>query len=222
MRLGPSGLAWLFSCAAALAGPWPREAGTTFLSVSVESPSDGDTDQFYYSGYAEFGLTDWLTLGFDGGTDYYTSGEGYGFVKLPLPLSAGPHKFAVLAGYGMRKTSTSLLEPLYVLGGSWGMGFESALGPGWASIDGTLRERANTRSRLLKVDGTLGVNRSAGQLWFAQLRYADDDLAPDPTLELAPSVAWPLWGKTRLETSAAFGLVGSDSIRLKLGLWTEF
>ncbi|WP_425092649.1 hypothetical protein [Tropicimonas sp. S265A] len=222
MRLGLICLVWLVSCASALAGPWPREKGSFFTSASVESPEDGDTRELYYSAYAEYGMTDWLTLGFDGGTDYYTNGEGYAFARVPIPVELGPHKFAVLGGVGARMDESTLMERIYVLGASWGMGFESPLGPGWATLDGTLRHRRTSDSRLAKLDATLGLNRESGQLWFAQLRYSNDTLAEEPIWEVAPSIAWPLWGAAKLETSASFGLQGSDQIKLKLGLWLEF
>ncbi len=222
MHIGLVCLAWLLGCAAALAGPWPREAGESFLSFSIESPSDGDTRDLYYSLYAEYGLSDVLTLGFDGGTDYYTEGEGYVFLRTPIPVETSRHKFALLGGLGARQRANSYPETVYVFGGSWGMSFDSALGSGWATVDATIRDRQTTNTRLIKVDTTFGVNRSSGQLWFAQLRYADESQASEPVWELAPSVAFRLGDRARLETSAAIGLNGGSDIRLKLGLWTEF
>lgn len=222
MRTSLVCLAWLWGCAAAFAGPWPRETGSSFLSFSIERPTDGDNRDLYYSLYGEYGLTETLTIGVDGGSDYYTEGEGYVFLRVPVPITTGRHKFAVLGGVGARQTDTSYAEAIYVIGGSWGMGFGSTLGPGWASVDASVRERQTTDSRLTKVDTTVGVNRSSGQLWFAQLRYSDESRASEPTWELAPSVAFELGERTRLETSAAFGLKGEQDITLKLGLWTEF
>lgn len=223
MRLGLICLAWCLGCAPTFAGPWPREVGTSFLSFSLEGPTSGDSRELYYSTYFEVGQTEWLTLGFDGGTDYYTNGEGFGFARAAFPeIADSPHRFAVLAGVGARYLPGFTSETLYVLGASWGMGFENAFGPGWASVDATLRDRSDSGTRLLKIDGTLGFNRSSRQLWLAQLRYADDDLADEASLELAPSIAWPLSPRARLETGAAFGLRGAEDVKLKLGIWAEF
>ncbi len=222
MRVSLICIAWLSCCAAALAGPWPREQGTSFLSFSIESPTDGGKRDFYYSLYGEYGLTENLTLGFDGGSDYYTEGEGYVFLRVPIAFPGERHKFAVLGGLGARRTLTSFTEAVYVLGGSWGMSFDSALGPGWATVDATVRDRQTTNTRLTKVDTTLGVNRSSGQLWFAQLRFSDESRAPAQIWELAPSVVFKLGANAWLETSAVFGLRGGEDFKLKLGLWTEF
>lgn len=221
MRIAFACLAWLLGCAAALAGPWPRETGSSFLSFSLEAPHDGDTKDFYYSLYAEYGLSPRLTIGFDGGSDYYTQGEGYVFLRTPVPLETGRHQFALLGGVGARQTVTSFAEAVFVLGGSWGTGFDTALGNGWATIDATIRDRQTTGTRLTKIDTTIGVNHNT-QLWFTQLRYADESAAPEPSWEVAPSVAFTLGGRTRLETSAAFGLQGPKDVTLKIGIWTEF
>jgi len=224
MRPGLIWLGWLFWASAAPAGPWPREDGRAFLSVAVEAPEDGDSRDLYYTLYGEYGATPWLTFGLDAGSDYYTNAEGYAFGRVPLfgsALAEGSHRLAALAGLGARQVAGQRPEALYVLGASWGMGFDGWLGPGWATLDGSARWRADSGTRLLKLDATLGLNRQSGQLWFAQLRYADDTLAPDPTLELAPSIAWPLWQGTKLETAAALDMDGGG-VKFKLGLWSEF
>ena len=48
--------------AAVQAGPWPREVGRTFLSLSGERNRAGSS---YASAYAEYGLTSRTTLGME-------------------------------------------------------------------------------------------------------------------------------------------------------------
>ncbi|MFD1882128.1 hypothetical protein [Paracoccus pacificus] len=123
------------------AGPWPRDAGTTFLAFSVE----GDRNRNAYAGlYGEYGLSARNTLGFELG---YTDAEeisGLIWFQRTLDGGEGPDRWAVSLGVGAVGRGGSF-DPVGQVGMSWGRGFDAIPGlrrlhgGGWFSVDARLK-----------------------------------------------------------------------------------
>jgi len=95
----------------ALAGPWPREKGRTFLAVAgfAEAPETGQSVTGYATVYAEYGLTDTVTVGLDLGSDEDATEKIIGFLRVPLIPADRSLKFALELGAGRLDASSTTL-----------------------------------------------------------------------------------------------------------------
>ena len=104
----------LSSGAPALAGAWPREQGELFISAGGNFwLSDGSQLPVYYDPtvYAEYGLTDRITLGLDMHTaDKGRIGSAFVFAQVPIGRRDGPNKWALDLPGGKRHLGESALE----------------------------------------------------------------------------------------------------------------
>ena len=220
-------LALALSAGPAQPGPWPREAGTGFLSLSHSLSEDrarpGRPASGYSAVYGEYGLGAGLTLGLDAGR-----GEAYGdwsallFLRRPLDGGHGPHRFA--AEFGVGRIGADGADPQAVLrpGLSWGRGMETAWGDGWATLESYAEYRLNDEETALKADLTLGVKPGPDRMLILQFQSGDYPGAR-PYLRLAPSYVHRLGrGETFLEIGLKAGLAGDETQGLKLGLWRSF
>jgi len=89
------------------AGPWPRGEGNVFLSSSAfltwPAGRVPEAPDIYGSGFAEYGLTDRLTLGLDIGSPDYMNMDrlkAVGFVKYSLSAPEAIHQVALDLGGG--------------------------------------------------------------------------------------------------------------------------
>lgn len=216
-------VAWALATAIASAGPWPREAGATFLSFStlVTSPSDsiGDDVQTFTSIYYERGMQRQLTFGLDAGFNDEWDYSVLAFVKAPIMQSADPHKFAVRFGLGTIDGPTQ--DYTAMAGAYWGRGFESGFGPGWASLDLQARYRFDAGDTVLKADATLGVKPSDRLKLILQVQTGDYP-GSEPFIRLAPSVVWSIGEGRHIEFGGQIGVLNDDRVGLKLGTWFEF
>jgi hypothetical protein len=226
---------------AAHPGAWPREEGKLFLSVAYEvtarrdalardrmEQTEGRLETYSYSSlYAEYGLTPRVTLGLDLGTeDLPDTRSSIIFLRIPIGAGEGPHRFAAELGVGNREIPDYGLlrgttEPVIRPGLSWGYGFESRFGNGWAGIDLKLENRSKTGERAYKADLTLGVDRGNGWLVFAQAQ-ASDYPGTDPALRIVPTVVKRITPRISLESAALLGVSGDNRIGLRAALWFEF
>ncbi len=211
----------LCSAGAVRAGPWPREAGAVFLSFSGTATVDRDTlaDPPRYDGalYGEIGLGHRFTLGLDLHADG-TTGTGLVFLRRTLTRADARHQVALSFGGGLRHRDGTA-ELLWMAGGSWGMGFDTRWGAGWATVEGQVRGIDTGTG--VKLDATLGLRPSEAWLGYLQLQHAS---APDSdeTLDLELSIVRRLNDRLSLQAGAVYGLRNSRKAGIRLGLWTEF
>ncbi|MGC9370960.1 MAG: hypothetical protein ACP5DX_15590 [Paracoccaceae bacterium] len=221
------GLALALSAGPAQPGPWPREAGTGFLSLSHSVTEDraraGRPVSGYSAVYGEFGLGRARTLGLDAGRgDRYGDWSAILFFRRALDDGRGRHRFALEFGLGGMGADGMQSQALLRPGLSWGRGLETALGPGWAALDSFVEYRLDDRNAALKADLTLGLKPRPGQMLILQVQSGDYPGA-DPYLRLVPSYVRRLGRSgTYLEIGLKAGLAGEETQGLKIGLWHRF
>lgn len=214
------------------AGPWPREAGTHFLSLSAERDRDGNS----YAGlYGEYGFSAATTIGYEfGGTNV---GETTGILWLQRPLGGADRDdrltLALGAGFISRNGEVG---PVGLAAAAWGRGFEGFLGGGWITAEGRVLLAARlaadnglsasalallTPEATAKADLTIGLRPRSGMMLINQLRLEQRHEA-DFTARFAGSVVQDLAGPVKLELGAILPLTGPGEHALKIGTWLEF
>jgi hypothetical protein len=206
--------------ATAAASAWPQEKGSGFASAAVHLswPQDirtwqsTDPTRRYDALYFEYGLTDRLTAGLDLGRAISGAIKSVGFLQLPLTAPDAPLKAAGQLGLGVID-GAEVVRP----GLSLGMGWER----GWLAADALVEQPLDGNAFDVKLDMTFGLNLPRDRKLILQLQSGQQ--AGDPAfLRVAPSVVIPLLGPVSAELGGIWGLVGDDSMGLKLGVWTEF
>lgn len=227
MRPHAAALALALSAGAAQPGPWPREAGTAFLSLSHSVTEDrtrpGHPVSGYGALYGELGLGGWLTLGLDAGRgDRYGDWSMIIFLRRALDDGRGRHRLSVEIGVGGMGADGAKTQPLLRPGLSWGRGVATGWGPGWAALDSLVEYRPEDRTAALKADLTLGLKPDPDRMLILQLQSGDYP-GSEPYLRLAPAYVRRLGrSATFLEIGLKAGLVGERTRGLKIGLWRRF
>jgi len=205
-------------------GPWPREQGKTFVSLSslITSPYavDGEDLRGYHALYIEHGLARQLTFGIDAGMDETWNYGAIGFLRMPVFENDGPHRFALQLGVGANSDGAEF-EPLLQAGASWGRGLETPLGGGWMTFDAQAQYLFDSGDFVTKADVTLGVKPTERWKVMLQLQAANYP-GSEPMLRAAPSVAYSVGPNRHLEVGAQFGLFNEDRFGLKIGSWVDF
>ncbi|MFN7004455.1 MAG: hypothetical protein ACK4NW_13610 [Roseinatronobacter sp.] len=216
-----------------LAGAWPREAGTAFVSLSHwQASSGGDS---YTALFAEWGLTPRLTLGFDAGRSVSGETKTVLFLRAPVMDWLGV-KVAAEIGYG-EIAGQSVIRP----GLSFGRALEGRYGAGWLAVDTVLEYEIATQDIDVKADITLGFTPqpAAGDAsrWTLMVQVQTGLVAvnegvtllretgqrPDPSfLRIVPSVTYQLREGIDLELGVYQSLTGTEERGVKLGVWSRF
>lgn len=219
------------------AGAWPREQGTGFASLSHWAAQD--QSESYTALFAEWGLTEHLTLGVDAGRAVSGKAKAVMFLRAPLLGFGGA---AVAAEIGLGQIAG---QPVLRPGLSFGHAMSGRSGKGWLAVDTLLELDLENRDMDLKADITLGFAPAArngsqdGQSgrWSMMLQVqtglvnVEDGLfllqsqgtVPDPSfLRVVPSVTYRLRDNIDLELGFYRSLNGSDEQGLKIGLWSRF
>lgn len=218
-----SGVLILLGTVAAIAGPWPREKGKVFLSVSTETRVNTENllirPEYDGSLYAEYGLGRRLTFGVDAYRG--PSDETWlFFLSRTLTPADARHQFAARLGLGTRSTDDTGGGDLVLVGASWGMGFETRWGPGWATVDGQVRQRGSGGQET-KLDATLGL--WPRETWAAILQVqASEYPGSEPTARLQATAVRKLNARLSLESGVTYGILNDTRAGLKLAIWAEF
>ncbi|MTH77765.1 hypothetical protein [Paracoccus aestuariivivens] len=218
----------------AYAGAWPRAEKATFLSLSDERDSDGNS---YTSLYGEYGLTGRETLGFELG--YTNVGETSALFGLQHALEPwGENQLSVGLGIGMVARDGMFL-PLAQASANWGRGFQGFMQGGWLSLEtrlkvaGAMKDQADfadlsdsafnylTSEVTVKADFTVGLHATDAMMIINQFRFEQTDEAGF-TSKLATTVVHDLWGPSKIELGLITPLSGPDESAVKLGTWLEF
>lgn len=211
-------------CAAqAQAGAWPRAQGTAFVAVSA------DTTRAQI--YAEYGLKNDWTLGIEVSMP---QGRRLPDVTQFLHRPVWQGKRASLsAGVAveLRETKAALSFP--VLKGQseiairaglfWGIGFNTALGGAWATLDAQVEQLQTTdwlgAGLAYKLDAGLGLNPTERTLLTAQAQYWRQGANHSLRLETGAGIKL---GRTTVLVQPSVGVIGARDARVKLALWVEF
>lgn len=231
MRIALTALLFALSASQVAAGAWPRETGTAFVSLSqifttglkpLLAPGEELTS--YSSIYAEYGLTDRVTLGFDaayGMGDGASLRTGIAFARLPFWQGEGENRFAADFGIGYRDNGQGDQDLRLRPGLAWGRGFESGWGQGWMGVESSAEMLYPAQDIILKTDFTTGLKPTDDWMMILQVqtgRYPGSGAM----VRLAPSVVRAMGLSSHLQIGLDATVLGDDSIGIKLATWFTF
>ncbi|WP_373635174.1 hypothetical protein [Yoonia sp. SS1-5] len=205
----------------AQAGAWPREKGQVFIASGGNFLlSDGAELPVHYDPtfYAEYGLSDRLTVGLD----YHTADRGrintgFVFARFPLDITTGPNRLAAGFALGARVDEFNPVERLLRGSLSWGRGLEN----GWLSIDASATYGTIDQMYRPKADFTWGMNVNDRWTTAAQLQtgqgFNDDYYA-----KINPSISYRINDHYRVSLGLVKALTGDEGGAIKLDLWSTF
>ncbi len=205
----------------AVAGPWPRDEGAWFTSITGTYRFASDAASAAIDGtiYAEYGLNGRLTLGIDAMDDTSGYSHVYTFARLPvLPLE---RRLKLAAGVGLgtsRRTKES--GTMMRLELSAGRDFNTRRS-GWWSVVAAVENHDLWEARLIKFDATVGLILSPKIKLITDLETSQRDNTDDATT-LRGSVAWALRDARHLIVGLEVQDAGSRSYGLRLGFWRSF
>ncbi|MFK7763663.1 MAG: hypothetical protein AB8B62_10400 [Roseobacter sp.] len=222
------------SAPAAQAGAWLREKGKGFLATSFQTTRNNGNE---ISIYAEYGLSDRITLGLDStydtdllnyvqGTGPMVSsleelpqGSGVVFMRFPLGPTDGIHKWAFHVGAGARYIEGEFLKAAE-LGLSWGRGIQLGDRYGWVNVDSSINAAESPGETRTKLDGTVGLGITPKTK--VMLQMFNTFVAAASYNKIAPSLLYaPGKGKLTFQIGSEYLLNGGDA-SLKVGLWLNF
>ena len=203
------------------AGAWPRDKGDLFLSIGGNvALFDGATRPVHYDPtlYVEYGLTDRLTVGFDGYTSDATEiVNGFVFLRYPLGPAEGAQRLAFSVAAGASEIPGLALEPTGRVGLHWGYG----LARGWLAADATSVLGLEGGEREGKLEVTWGQRVSGRWTGLLQLQggigYTGDHYA-----KVTPSVMYRLSDTTQLRAGLVQALTGDMGSALTVEVWLSF
>lgn len=230
-------LAFVLVCISApclQAGAWLRETGTTFASATLDTTqNDGSSTSFY----AEYGLSDNMTLGLDihydtdllnyvAGTDLEVesiedlpSGSGIVFLRFPLSAPDAKDKFAFHVGLGARYLENEVLKAAEV-GAAWGRGIQIGERYGWLNVDVSYNAAESPALARIKLDGTAGLGFTETTKIMLQLFNTFVD--GERFTKIAPSFLYsPRARNVTYQVGSEIPVDGGEAT-LKLGVWYSF
>ncbi len=216
-------LACLFGLAAqsAFAGAWAREKGELFIAAGGNFLlSDGSELPVHYDPtlYAEYGLTDRITIGLDVHTAQKGEiGTAFGFVSVPVGDITAPNRYMVTLAYGLRATNGEPVENLLRGGFSWGRGLDN----GWLALDASATFGTIDTTWRPKVDATWGRNWNDSWTTTFQLQTGQG-WTNDYYAKISPSVIWTAPNDMKFALGLVKGLTGDKGGALKLETWLTF
>lgn len=214
-------LAMTVQAGAAEAGAWPREKGAIFLSFGGNAALfDGATRPVHYDPtlYLEYGLTDRLTVGFDGYTSDATAVvNGFVFLRFPVGSTEGRSRLAFSVAGGASEIPGLELETTGRLGLHWGYGLDR----GWLAVDATTVLGLAVGEREGKVEATWGSVLSDRWTGLLQLQ-GGIGFSGDTYAKVTPSILVDLTETTHLRAGLVQALTGDMGSALTVELWMEF
>lgn len=235
------------------AGAWTRTAGEGFTSQSVRyfrtDEGSGDAPPFEQLGvslYAEYGVTDWLTVGLDLDQTQRLDDAGMnapggrigGFARARLWI--GEKGDVISAEFGASTPIAGIAIPAapggddadeYRLRLQYGHGFQSEYGNGWAEAAFSLAHLTGGRADEAKLDLTVGVRPNENWITFGQLfvtRSLRNEAFAAPDFDITKvkfSAGRKIWG----ERTLIIGLARDISTRnvdpgteISVSFWSTF
>lgn len=202
------------------AGAWLREPGTTFAALTLTLYKSELVRPLQTTFYAETGVRNWLTLGLDIHSRPYELGHALAFARLPLLTTDRFGRFALELGAGTHHRFEQT-NGIYRATLSYGLGFDTRIGPGWLAVDLAQEHRSGPDLTISKLDLTTGLSsdRLLNPLLQIESSYSQTgDLywsaAPSLILRGKNGTRWQLGIERRSAFPRATGV--------KLGLWRTF
>ncbi len=203
------------------AGAWSRDKGEVFLSFGGNvALFDGATRPVHYDPtlYIEYGLTDRMTVGFDGYTSDATAVvNGFVFLRYPIGPEESPQRFAISLAGGASEIPGLALETTGRLGLHWGYGLPN----GWLAADATSVVGLAGGEREAKLEFTWGQHLT--ERWTGILQMQGGvGFSGDTYAKVSPAVMIALGEKTRLRAGLVQAMTGDRGSALTVELWLTF
>lgn len=214
-------LALMLAGGTAEAGAWSRDKGDVFLSFGGNvALFEGATRPVHYDPtlYIEYGLTDRLTVGFDGYTSDATEiVNGFVFLRYPIGSTEGAQRLALSVAAGGSEIPGLALEATGRLGLHWGYGMDR----GWLAADATTVFGLAGGEREGKLELTWG--REVTDRWTGLLQLQGGiGFSGDTYAKVTPSVMYELSDSTRLRAGLVQALTGDKGSALTVEVWLSF
>lgn len=206
---------------AAHAGAWAREKGDMFIAFGGNFLlSEGARKPVHYDPtlYAEYGLSDRVTIGMD----LYTAdaGEvltGYTFAAFPIGDLEAQNRYMASFGLGLRLDANATNEMLMRGGLSWGRGLDN----GWLAIDASATFGTVDTTFRPKSDFTWGHNWNDNWTTTLQLQTGQG-LTDDYYAKVSPSIIYAFNDDIKVHLGAVQALTGDKGYGLKFETWLSF
>ena len=202
------------------AGAWVRETGSWFVSTTTrlgwpkdvpaaKARTDGWT---YHTIYAEYGVSERLTLGVDIGVPHEGEPKVILFMRKPIRQPDRGTQIAWDLGVGTIAGET-VIRP--------GLGIGRGLENGWLNADAMAEISLGEAGTTLKLDLTYGMNLAKDRKIMLQVQTGKTAEGPF-SAKFAPSVVFPLTDSLSAEVGGSYGFHEDETMGLLLGLWAEF
>ena len=211
----------------AVAGAWPREEGRVFVSTSAtitvpQAALVGRaplSPEVFLGGLVEYGVTERITFGLDGGHVLGRSGfSGIAFLRFGLNPGSGANRYALHAGLGYDAQPAGIVVRA---GAAAGRGFEAFGKNGWAEVDVSMIWRQASADIAYKADLTVGLKH--GSRWLGFLQVQSGLYPGDPVyVRVQPTIAYRYGENRHVELGVLAGLAGPETAAVKIGSWLEF
>lgn len=215
------GLVWGLSATAALPGAWAREEGESFLAFGGNVLITDSTQRpVHYdpSIYFEYGLTDRITLGFDGYlADKGEAGNLFGFARIPVAPAEWDTRVALSFAAGVVQIPNGTVEPTLRFGVHLGRGLDQ----GWLALDALYYLAPEAQREQLKLDLTWG-HRLTDRWTTILTGELGTGLEGDFYAKISPSIAFDLSEAVTLRGGVTQALTGDRGTGLGVGLWWTF
>ncbi len=200
------------------AGPWPREKGKVFLSYGGQFDVDTKTGLTSNTStlYAEYGLTQKLTIGVDLGGDETRANKAIAFARLPILNDDRATKIAVEIGIGQVSNSPALRP-----GVSVGRGLTLGEHNGWITADTRFVLMDGDNDFLFESDFTFGMGISKRSKLIAQLQLGAPADASAYT-KFAPSAVFERKPGRHIELGGMIGVHNVSAYGFKVNFWRSF
>ncbi len=205
----------MFFATAASAGPWPREEGKGFLSISADLDAEDGKDNFL-SFYLEYGLSRDRTFGIDRRESGDEIAKTIAFLRYPVGATDRRLKLAYEIGLGILDNDAALRP-----GVSVGRGFEMAQRSGWWTWDTRALLVEDTNMTLAESDITFGLQTNASSKLILQVQTGVPRKS-DAYVKLAPSLAIQSSEGRHYTIGVTAGVVENNEVKVNFGLWQEF
>jgi hypothetical protein len=184
------------------------------------------TPDGFYNGtlYAEYGLTEKLTLGLVANADLdpfgVVKGDGTLFLRFPLNQPDTRSKWAMHFGVGARYEDLEF-TPAGEIALGWGRGIQWGARYGWLAVDGRYNFAGSGTEPFIKLDWTFGMGLGETTKAMGQVFMTEQDAVF--TSKFAPSLLYtPKNRPFTIQAGAEIPINFEGETALKLGLWMEF
>ncbi|TNF57209.1 MAG: hypothetical protein EP307_14360 [Rhodobacteraceae bacterium] len=203
------------------AGPWPREKGQTFVATggTYRYAAGTMTVSQEVGIYAEYGLGQRITLGFDAMNDMAAYSHARLFVRLPLSADRRRLKLALTLAVGMARQGLDWAPSARA---DLSLGRDHGLGQGgWWSLALSLEGGSLQPEPLAKLDADFGLKLGPRLDMILQMQASGrGDASRD--VRLVPGVIWRMTPAMRLHLGVEARRADEVSFGLRAALWREF